>query len=118
MDNNHSFGFAMFTLFLMSLSLTIPLVVINAPIWIIVLITIAVFASALSGNEGIALLYRQFHNIVLRPALYIWALVIAINGPQDFVAIGFYIAAALQIWNIIKNFIGEILLILISARKL
>lgn len=103
----------------MSLSLTIPLVVIGAPIWSIVLITVVIFASALSGREGVALLYRLAHNIIIRPGLYIWGLVVAISGPQDFVAISFYIVAALQLWGILKNFIGEVLLILflIADRK-
>lgn len=116
MDNNRSFGFAMFKLYLMSLSLTIPLIIIGASGWIIALITIAVFASALSGREGIAMIYRQLHNIILRPGLYIWALVVAIKGPQDFFAIGFYIVAALQALNIIRNFIGEILLLIASLQ--
>lgn len=110
MDNNRSFGLVMLKLLLMSLSLTIPLIIIGASGWIIAFITITVFASALSGREGIALIYRQLHNIILRPGLYIWALIVAIYGPQDFIAIGFYIVTGLQALNIIRNFITEILL--------
>ena len=112
MENNRSFGFTMFYLFLMSLSLNIPLILIGASGWILALVIVVVFATALSGNAGIAYIYRVLHNIVLRPGLYIWALIVIIGGPQDIVAIGFYLVFALQLKNIIFNFIGEILLLM------
>jgi len=116
METERSFRYALFYLFLMSLSLTIPLIIIGSSSWIIILVTVAVFASALCGNPLIALIYRQLHNIILRPGLYIWAIIVAISGPQDFVAIAFYIIAFLQIWNIIKNFFGEVLLLLAGKK--
>lgn len=111
MNTDRSFKYALFILFLMSLSLTIPLIFLNAPWWVLSIVTLAVFATALSGSELIALVYRLIHNIVLRPGLYIWALVITINGPQDFLAIAFYIIAGLQALSIIKNFLGEIFIL-------
>lgn len=111
MENNPSLSYLLRHLFLMSLSLTIPLIMIGASIWIITLVTIIVFATALSGRVGIAYIYRIIHNILLRPGLYIWALIVTIAGPQDIIAIGFYIALALQLKNIIVNFIGEIILL-------
>lgn len=98
-------------LFLMSLSLTVPLIMIGASFWVITLVTIIIFATALSGKVGIAYIYRVLHNIILRPGLYIWALIVTISGPQDVVAIGFYIVLACQLKNIIANFIGEIILL-------
>ena len=111
MDKNPSLSYLLLQLFLMSLSLTIPLILIGASGWIITLVTIIVFATALSGSVGIAYIYRVLHNIILRPGLYIWALIVAISGEQDIVAIGFYIAFACQLKNIIGNFIGEIMLL-------
>ena len=75
------------------------------------LIIIVVFASALSGNTLIAYIYRALHNILLRPGLYIWALIVAVTGSQDLVAIGFYIVLICQAKNIIVNFIGEIIIL-------
>jgi hypothetical protein len=114
MDNNNSFGLMLRKLFFMSLSLCIPLIIIGASGWIITLVTIIVFATALSGNMLIAYIFRVLHNIILRPGLYIWALIVTITGQQDLVAIGFYIAIVLQAKNIIGNFVGE-LIILCSA---
>ena len=111
MDNSPSISYLLRQLFLMSLSLAIPLIMIDASIWIITLVTIIVFATALSGIVGIAYIYRMLHNILLRPGLYIWALIVTIIGPQDLVAIGFYIALVCQAKNIINNFIGEILIL-------
>jgi hypothetical protein len=111
MEENNSLNFMLWKLFLMSLSLTIPLIMIGASGWIITLATIIVFATALSGRTRIAYIYRILHNILLRPGLYIWALIVTISGPQDIVAIGFYIAIVCQAKNIIGNFIGEILIL-------
>lgn len=111
MDNEHSLGYAIRCLFLMALSLAIPLIIIGASGWIISVVSIIVFVTALCGNEGIAYVYRLLHNIILRPGLYIWALISAINGPQDIIAIGFYVVFVFQLWNIIANFVGEIIIL-------
>jgi hypothetical protein len=116
MEENNSLSFLLWQLFLMSLSLAIALIIIGASGWIITITTIIIFATALSGNVGIAFIYRVIHNIILRPGLYIWALIVTITGPQDLVAIGFYIALVCQAKNIIGNFVGEII-ILSSIRK-
>ena len=111
MQENSSFSFLLWQLFLMSLSLAIALIMIGASGWIITLVTIIIFATALSGRAGIAYIYRIIHNLLLRPGLYIWALIITITGPQDIVAIGFYVALVCQAKNIISNFIGEIIIL-------
>ena len=111
MEENTSLGFLLRQLLLMSVSVAIPLIMIGAAGWIITLSTIIVFATALSGNVGIAYFYRILHNILIRPGLYIWALIVTIAGPQDIVAIGFYIVLACQVINIIGNFIGEIIML-------
>lgn len=111
MDKTQSFRFVLWQLFLMSLSLTIPLIMIGASGWIITLVTIIIFATALSGHTGIAYVYRALHNIILRPGLYIWALVVTLTGPQDIVAIAFYIILALQTKNILSNLFGEVVVL-------
>ncbi len=111
MEENPSLSFLLMQLFLMSLSLAIPLIMIGASGWIITLVTIIVFATALSGRVGIAYIYRIIHNLLLRPGLYIWALVVTISGPQDLIAIGFYIVLVCQAKNIISNFIGETIIL-------
>lgn len=112
---NRSFGYMLRQLFLMSLSLCIPLILIGASGWVMTIVTVAVFATALSGNALIAYIYRVLHNIILRPGLYIWALIVTIAGPQDIVAIGFYIVLVCQLKNIVGNLIGE--LIILSGLK-
>ena len=112
MNESPSFRYLLWMLFWTSLSLCIPLMLIGAPGWIITIATLIIFSAALCGNAGIAYIYRVIHNIILRPSLYIWALIVTISGPQDIIAIGFYIIFALQLKNIIGNFIGEIILLL------
>ena len=111
MENDRSLGYALWHLFFMSLSLTIPLIMIGASSWVITLVTILIFVTALCGNVGIAYIYRMLHNIILRPGLYIWALIATIAGPQDIIAIGFYIVLVFQAKNIISNLIGEIIIL-------
>lgn len=116
MENDRYFNYALRTLFFMSLSLTIPLILIEASGWFLLLVPIVVFSSALCGSVTIAYIYRVLHNIILRPGLYIWALIATIRGPQDIIAIGFYIVFALQLRNIIGNLIGETLVLLSAAK--
>lgn len=111
MDNERSFGYMIWTLLLMSFSLTIALIMIDAPTWVISVVAASVFVSALCGNVVVAYIYRAIYNILLRPGLYIWATIVTIMGEQDWIAIAFYIALALQLVNIIKKFFAEIVLI-------
>ena len=108
MNNNTSRNYGLFRLFLLSLSLAIPLIVIGAPGWIIALASVYVFSPLLFKSELLLYITAWLYDIVLRPGLYVWALIVAINGPQDFVAIAFYILAFLQAWSILKNLISQI----------
>jgi hypothetical protein len=108
MGNENSFNYAMRKLVLKSLSVSIPLIMLDAPFWVIPIVTAVVFVSALCGSVVIAYAYRFLHNIIIRPGLYIWALIVTISGEQDFVAIAFYIVFALQLKNIILSFVCEI----------
>lgn len=108
MENDRSLAWLSGHLLLMSLSLNIPLIIIDTPFWVNILATIVIFATAFSGNTLVAYIYRVIHNVLLRPGLYIWALLVTITGPQDIIAIGFYIATVIQFKNIVGNLIGEI----------
>ena len=112
MNNDRLSSYAIFKLFLMSLSLTVPLIMIGASGLVILIVTILVFASALCGNVGIAYIFRALYNILLRPGLYIWAFIDAISNQQDFISVCFYVVFALQIINIITNLIGEIIMLI------
>ena len=94
-------------IFLMALSLTLALVMMYAPS---ILITVTIFlllSPLIFGSVTYAFIVYAIYDIV-RPILYTWALVVTIQGKQDFVAIMFYVLTALQVINIIKRFIGTV----------
>jgi hypothetical protein len=53
-----------------------------------------------------------------KPVLYIFALVITINGPQGFWAVVFYILFGIQVPKIIYNFVGSIIMIVCVIREI
>lgn len=93
--------------FLRSLSLTLPLIMLDAPIWVICLATFILFSPLLFGSLLYTGIVYCLYDIV-RPILYIWGLVVTIQGKQDFFAIAFYVLMGLQIVNIIKRFLGTV----------
>lgn len=103
----------------MAASVSFPLIILNAPDWVISLPTtvfmlamiLAIFGKASGFVEVLILLMTYGYNII-KPVLYIWALLVTIHGPQDTLAIVFYIVTALQAVFMIKNFIGTLLLLL------
>lgn len=103
-ENNYVF----IQVFLMSASLTIALIMLNAPIWLISIAVFLLFSPLIFGSLLWATIVYIIYDIV-RPILYIWALVVTIQGKQDFIAIAFYILAALQVINILKRFFGTVL---------
>ena len=106
----------LFQLFLMELSLGIPLIMLDAPLWLILMATFLIFTPMLFGSFTYAtILYCSYD--VIRPILYIWALVVTILGVQDLFAIAFYILAGLQALSIVKRFIGTIGIIIIALTE-
>lgn len=104
--------YLLFRLFLMSLSLVFPLIMLEAPIFLIVITPFIVyspllFKSLAYGNIVYCLCY------ILRPILYVWGLIVAVQGEQDFFAIAFYILLGLQAIDIVKTFIATILSIIL-----
>lgn len=110
---NNQENYNIFMLFLMELSLSIALIMLNAPLWIIIVATFLIFSPLLFGSIAYAAVIFCTYDI-LRPILYIWAFVVTVQGKQDFFAIAFYILATLQIFSIVKRFIGTIGIILIA----
>ena len=104
MNEERMVNYGLFMAFLASLSLTIPLIVIGTPFWVISLVSLVMFLPFIIPSDWTAIVVIALYTLLLRPGLYIWALVIAINGQQDFVAIAFYVIAGLQAISIVKNF--------------
>jgi hypothetical protein len=107
---------ANFKLFLMSLSLTISLIMLNTPLWVITIATLLIFSPFLFGSYTYATFLYCTYDII-RPILYIWALVVTIQGKQDFFAIAFYILAGLQTISIAKRFFGTICIIIVALSE-
>lgn len=116
MNEDRVVNYGLFMAFLASLSLSIPLIVIGVPFWVISVVSLAMFLPRIIPSEWIAITVIALYTLLLRPGLYIWALVVATNGQQDFVAIAFYVVAGLQAISIIKNFITYILAFVFSMR--
>lgn len=104
MKEDRMMNFSLFSMLLKSMSLSIPLIIIGAPFWVISIVSLVVFLPFLIPSDWTFIAVIALYTLVLRPGLYIWALIIAINGPQDIVAIAFYIIAGLQSISIVKNF--------------
>lgn len=106
-------NYIIFRLFLMELSLGIALIMLNAPLWLILVATFLIFSPMFFGSLTYATIVYSAYDIV-RPILYIWAVVATIQGKQDFFAIAFYIIAGLQVISIVKRFIGTISIIIVA----
>ena len=104
MNEDRAIKYGLFMAFLASLSLTVPLIVIGSPFWIISAVSLIMFLPFIIPSDWTAIAVIALYTLLLRPGLYIWALVVAINGQQDFVAIAFYVIAGLQAISIVKNF--------------
>ena len=91
--------------FFMSLSLTIALIMLHASGWIITFATLFVFIPIIFPGGIIELIVTIGYEIILRPVLYPWALVVTIKGEQDVIAIIFYVLFGLQIIGIVRRFI-------------
>ena len=94
----------------MVISITIPLLMLDAPIWLMVVVDLIILSPMLFWSRSLSVIVPYAYYII-KPILYVWALVVTILGVQDFFAIAFYILMALQTPNMIKNFIGTILII-------
>ena len=109
--NNKQGDFLLIRCVLSSVSVGIPLIMLNAPMWVISLVSLALFLPCIVPyvlNIDSALvvtgLINLVYNILLRPGLYTAGLIVTIQGEQDLIAIVFYILAGVQSFNIMKWF--------------
>ena len=117
MNTDRAINYGLFMMLLKSLSLSIPLIIIDAPFWVISIVSFVMFLPFIIKSDWTVIAIIALYTILLRPGLYIWALVVAINGPQDIVAIAFYIIAGLQATSIIKNFIVYLISFFVAMSK-
>jgi hypothetical protein len=119
MSNENSQGNSLFYFYfkfvLICFSIFVPLFIIDCPT---ILTGIIVFVFWLPTITKSPIHFFVMHYIygIVRPILYVWALVCAINRDQDFFTIAFYIIATLQIWSILKN-LFFIIVSLFRAKK-
>ena len=114
MDNQERpLKYILFKLCLMQLSLMLPLIMMDTPILIIIIVTTLVFLPLLLGSLWMSIILSCLYDIV-RPILYIIGIIITIQGQQDFFAIAFYILTALQSINIVKKLFGTICMIILA----
>lgn len=104
-EHDKSKTFFLLTLFGMALSLSIAMLAIRLPIYLMAAVVLLVFLPYISPSETTFFAVMNIYAILARPILYIWAFVVTVKGPQDFLAIAFYIIAGVQVISIIKNFI-------------
>ncbi len=113
---NQSNNYLYIKILLMSVSLTIALVMLDANLLIISAITFLLFSPLMFLSVAWGTIVYTVYDIV-RPILYIWALVVTIKGEQDFIAMAFYILAILQAINIAKRFIGTLIVMFGNLTK-
>lgn len=118
---NKPFNYLLLLGFLRSVSLAIPLLIIDFTYntsFPLIIISVIGFLPILIHSLKFNMVLEFLYNIVLRPGLYIWALIVTIQGTQDLIAIAFYVLAALQGYSIIKNFFSYVtMMILFNHRK-
>ena len=116
MNEDRKINYGLFRMFLCSISLTIPLLMIDAPAWVISLVSLVMFLPFIFQSPSLVIPVIAIYSVLLRPGLYIWALIVTARGPQDFIAIAFYIVSGLQAISIIKNFIAYFLAVIFSMQ--
>ena len=109
--NEQNYTKAMLRLLMpMVISITLPLLMLDAPIWLMTLIDLMILSPMLLWSVKLTVIVPYAYYIV-KPILYVWALIVTILGVQDFWAIAFYILMGIQIPKMLMNFIGTILII-------
>ena len=107
-------NYTTFVATLRAFSLALPTILINVttdieiPVYLITLIPFIVF---LIPSAPFILSMDILYKVFFRPGAYIWALVCVANGPQDAIAIIFYVIAALQFFSILKGVVVGVLFI-------
>ena len=82
-----------------------PLYVLDAPLWLLICVSILVFGLGLSA----------IWQYIAAP-LWIWAFVVAINGPQDIITTIYYVLFALYAFSLLANLVSRIAFFIQSRR--
>lgn len=110
-NNNGSDKYLLRRYFWQSLSITLPLIMIGLSLdlsmWICLLPSI-IYLPLIIRSVALFGLIEHTYNLIARPGLYIWGLVLTIQGEQDYIAIVFYILTGLQIISIVKWFVFSV----------
>ena len=104
-DVDRAFNCLLLRSSLRAFSLCVPFIIIaNVYDWSICtfLISAITFLPLFIPSEIFIMIFEFIYNVILRPTLYIWALVLTVQGEKDFIAISFYIITGLQVFNILK----------------
>lgn len=109
-QRDKAFNYILLTTVLKSVSISIALLMMDAPLLITLLITTFVYLPAFKPSATTALIVEYTYNIA-RPILYIAATVIAAGGDQNFFTIAFYILTGIQALYMIPKFFGTIAII-------
>lgn len=100
----------------MVLSITIPLLMLETPVWVMTVVDLIILSPMLFVSLKLSIIVPYAYYII-NPIVYAWALVVTILGVQDFFAIAFYILLGIQTPRMIKNFIGTICIIIVALTK-
>ncbi len=108
MSENRLIGYALWTLFLKSLSINLALAALGVRgVASFAGVVLIILPYVLPKAATIILCIYDF----IRPILYIIALIHVIRGVQDIIAIAFYVIFALQVFSMIRNLINTIALL-------
>lgn len=116
-ENERQIKHLLFKFFLMDISITLPLIMMEAPSWLItLLVPILIFSPMFVKSPYYVALYTLIYNFG-RPILYACGLAATIGGVQDAVAVVFYVITAVQSINIIKKLIETIIILIYNFRN-
>lgn len=99
----------------MVVSITIPLLMLDTPVWLMAIINLMILSPMLLVSLKLSTIVPYAYYII-NPILYVWALIVTIIGVQDFLAIAFYILMAIQTPKMMKNFIGTIIILVLAIK--
>ena len=100
----------------MALSLTLPLLMLNAPVWLMTVVDLIILSPLLFWSLKLSV-FIPYAYYIIKPILYIWALVVTLLGAQDFLAIAFYILMGIQTPKMIMNFLGTVIIVINNINK-
>ena len=108
----------MTAIILMITSISIPLIMLDVPLWVLIVVDLSITV-LMSFSSFFNILLSSLYCIV-KPVLYIWALVFAVQGSQNFWAIAYYIVMGLQVPFMVMNLlalVAEIFKLVSSCKK-